>query len=53
MLQMVRDAMDAGGRGVAMGRNIWGHEKPERMTEAIVAIVHDDATVEEAAAMLT
>jgi DhnA family fructose-bisphosphate aldolase class Ia len=53
VLQMVRDAMDAGGRGVAMGRNIWGHEKPERMTEAIVAIVHDDATVEEAAAMLT
>ncbi|MFQ5610566.1 MAG: class I fructose-bisphosphate aldolase [Anaerolineae bacterium] len=52
VLQMVRDSIDAGGRGVAMGRNIWGHRHPAKMTAAIVAIVHDDASVEEALALL-
>lgn len=52
VLRTVREAIDAGGRGVAMGRNIWGHQNPQKMTAAVVAIVHQDASVEEALAIL-
>lgn len=52
VLRTVREAMDAGGRGVAMGRNIWGHKTPQKMTAAVAAIVHDDASVEHALEML-
>jgi DhnA family fructose-bisphosphate aldolase class Ia len=52
VLQMIYDSIQAGGRGVAMGRNIWGHEDPTKMTQAIVAIVHDDATVAQAEKLL-
>ncbi len=51
-LRAVREAMDAGGRGVAMGRNIWGHRNPRKMAAAIAAIVHENASVESALAML-
>lgn len=51
-LRSVREAMDAGARGVAMGRNIWGHRNPRKMTEAIVALVHREAKVEDALAIL-
>ena len=44
--------MDAGARGVAMGRNIWGHQRVKEMTQAIGAIVHRNASVEEALAIL-
>ena len=52
VLQMVYDSIQAGGKGVAMGRNIWGHKNPTKMTQAIVAIVHDDATVADAEKLL-
>lgn len=52
VLRTVREAINAGGRGVAMGRNIWGHKNPQKMMAAVVAIVHEDATVDEALAML-
>lgn len=52
VLQMVKDAMDCGGKGVAMGRNIWGHANPEKMTAAIVSIVHDGTSVEDALTIL-
>ena len=32
-LRTVREALDAGARGVAMGRNIWGHPNPRKMTQ--------------------
>jgi len=52
VLETVRGAIDGGGAGVAMGRNIWQHKNPEKMTRAIVAIVHEDASVEQAAKLL-
>ena len=47
-LQEIRDAMDAGAAGVAIGRNIWGHEKPALYAAAISRLIHDNLGVEEA-----
>jgi DhnA family fructose-bisphosphate aldolase class Ia len=48
LLESVKKAMDAGAKGVAIGRNIWQHAHPDRITAAIAAIVHGNATVEQA-----
>ncbi|MFB6166346.1 MAG: 2-amino-3,7-dideoxy-D-threo-hept-6-ulosonate synthase [Haloarculaceae archaeon] len=48
-LEMVRGAMDAGAAGVSMGRSIFQHEDPEAITQAVSAVVHDDAGAEQAA----
>lgn len=50
--QMTRDIMAAGAIGVAMGRNLWGAENPVKMIRAVSAIVHQDASVADAVAML-
>lgn len=47
LLKMVRDAMDAGCNGVAIGRNIWKHKKIEKLCEAIAAIIHEDISLED------
>jgi DhnA family fructose-bisphosphate aldolase class Ia len=51
-LRTAREAMDAGARGVAMGRNIWNHPQPQKITAAIAAIVHQNASVAQAIEML-
>jgi DhnA family fructose-bisphosphate aldolase class Ia len=48
-LESIKDAMDAGAAGVAIGRNVWGAERPERMAAALAAIIHDGADGERAA----
>ena len=48
-LAMVRGAMDAGADGVSMGRSIFQHDDPEAITRGVAAVVHDDATADEAA----
>jgi fructose-bisphosphate aldolase/2-amino-3,7-dideoxy-D-threo-hept-6-ulosonate synthase len=50
--QMTRDIIAAGAIGVAMGRNLWGVENPVKMIRAVSAIVHEDASVAEAMALL-
>lgn len=52
LLAMVKDAINAGASGVAIGRNIWGYHKPGLMTAALRRIIHEGASVEQAAAML-
>ncbi len=52
ILNMVRMAMDAGARGVAIGRNIFQADDPTKMTKAISAIVHDNVDVKEALEIL-
>jgi fructose-bisphosphate aldolase/2-amino-3,7-dideoxy-D-threo-hept-6-ulosonate synthase len=47
-VEMVRGAMDGGAAGVSMGRSIFQHEQPERITRAVAAAIHDDASPEEA-----
>lgn len=48
ILQMIKDSIDVGAKGVIIGRNIWRHEHPDKYCAAINAIVHHDATVEQA-----
>jgi fructose-bisphosphate aldolase/2-amino-3,7-dideoxy-D-threo-hept-6-ulosonate synthase len=48
ILEMVRDSVEAGGAGVAMGRNVFQAADPARMLRAIAMIVHRGASVEEA-----
>lgn len=37
----LRDAMDAGARGLALGRNVWSSENPTTFVRALRMIVHD------------
>ncbi|MGD8503492.1 MAG: 2-amino-3,7-dideoxy-D-threo-hept-6-ulosonate synthase [Syntrophobacterales bacterium] len=52
IFEMIRGAMDAGGAGVSIGRNVFQHEDPTRMVGAVSMIVHENATVEQASAFL-
>jgi DhnA family fructose-bisphosphate aldolase class Ia len=52
ILAEVRAAMDAGAAGATIGRNIFEADDPEAMTAALSAIIHQDATVEEALGIL-
>jgi predicted phospho-2-dehydro-3-deoxyheptonate aldolase len=52
LLQMVRDSVDAGGKGVSIGRNIFQHRNVTGITKAISAIVIEDLEVEEAIKLL-
>jgi len=52
ILNMVHDSMEAGGKGVSVGRNIFQHKCPKSMTEAISGIVLGGLSVKEAAKLL-
>lgn len=52
VLRLAREAVDAGAAGVAMGRNIWGSYNARNITRALAAIIHEDATLEEAQNLL-
>jgi fructose-bisphosphate aldolase/2-amino-3,7-dideoxy-D-threo-hept-6-ulosonate synthase len=52
VLQMVKNSVDAGAAGGAIGRNIWQHKDPAKMAKAISKIIHDNITVEEALKIL-
>jgi putative autoinducer-2 (AI-2) aldolase len=40
--------MQKGAIGLNLGRNVWQHDHPVAMIKALRAIVHENATVEEA-----
>lgn len=48
VLRDIREAMDVGARGVAMGRNVFQQDDVESMTRAVSRVVHDGASVDEA-----
>ncbi|WP_456368749.1 2-amino-3,7-dideoxy-D-threo-hept-6-ulosonate synthase [Geoglobus sp.] len=52
ILRMVEMAMDAGARGVAIGRNVFQAENPTLMTKAISMIVHENRSWREALEVL-
>ena len=48
LLEVVKGAIDAGGAGTCMGRNVFQHKDPKAITAAMVKIVHEGASVDEA-----
>jgi len=53
VLEMVHGAMQAGARGVSIGRNVFQADHPDRMVQAISEIVHNGAGVDAAEAQLS
>ena len=47
LLQMVYDSIEAGGSGVAFGRNVFQSEDPTKLVQSISKIVHEKYSVEE------
>lgn len=52
LLKMVKMSMDSGASGVAVGRNVWQHENPTLVAKSLHAIVHEDASIEQALKIL-
>lgn len=52
LFKLIRDSLDAGGSGVAVGRNAFGHDLPVRMVRAICALVHENVSVASALKIL-
>jgi putative autoinducer-2 (AI-2) aldolase len=48
VFKFVHDGMQKGAIGVNLGRNIWQNDYPVAMIKAIRAVVHDNATPEQA-----
>ncbi|MBT60213.1 MAG: fructose-bisphosphate aldolase [Euryarchaeota archaeon] len=48
ILSMVRMALDAGASGICMGRQVFGHPEIEAIARALVMLVHQNASVEQA-----
>jgi fructose-bisphosphate aldolase/2-amino-3,7-dideoxy-D-threo-hept-6-ulosonate synthase len=47
LLDMVYDSKQAGGRGVAIGRNVFQAEDPTALVEKISKVIHQDYSVDE------
>lgn len=53
VLDMISDSMRAGAAGVSIGRNVFQHRDPSRMTMALVDIVHNGVSASRALSKLT
>jgi fructose-bisphosphate aldolase/2-amino-3,7-dideoxy-D-threo-hept-6-ulosonate synthase len=52
VLEMVHGSLEAGGAGLSIGRNVFQHKNPTKMVKALSALVHEDASVEQALKIL-
>jgi class I fructose-bisphosphate aldolase len=52
ILEMVKGAIEAGGAGVSIGRNVFQYRDPTRMVGAISLLVHENSSVAEALSFL-
>ncbi|TME00944.1 MAG: aldolase [Chloroflexi bacterium] len=52
ILRRTFDLMRQGAAGIVYGRNVVQHERPSQMTRALMALVHDEATPEQALMIL-
>lgn len=48
ILKRTYDLMQQGAKGIVYGRNVIQHDNPAGMTRALMAVVHDNVTAEEA-----
>lgn len=51
VFQFVHDGMQKGAIGVNLGRNVWQNPQPVAMVRALRAVIHDDATPQQALEM--
>ena len=49
-LESVKQTIDAGGKGLAVGRNVWQREQPERILDALEKVIFEETSVDEALA---
>ncbi|MEF8773337.1 MAG: class I fructose-bisphosphate aldolase [Halobacteriales archaeon] len=47
-LESVKAVIDAGGAGLAVGRNVWQRENPMAMLDGLEAVIFEEASVDEA-----
>ncbi|EMA50167.1 class I fructose-bisphosphate aldolase [Halococcus thailandensis] len=47
-LKNVKAVMDAGGAGLAVGRNVWQRENPTQLLDALEAVIHEGKSVDAA-----
>lgn len=52
ILKRTHELMEQGAKGIVYGRNVIQHPQPAAMTRALMAVVHDGATPEEALTFL-
>ncbi len=52
VLRNVKNAIDAGGKGVSIGRNVFQHSNPRSFCKALSKLVHDRITLDEALLIL-
>jgi class I fructose-bisphosphate aldolase len=52
LFTIVRSSLEIGVAGVVMGRNVWGHARPKAIVKALGEVIHHNATVDEALAIL-
>jgi class I fructose-bisphosphate aldolase len=52
LLERTIAVLDAGARGIVYGRNVIQHEKPAGVTAALLAVLHNGSSVDEALAIL-
>jgi len=48
VLEAAANTLEGGGAGVFCGRNVWQHPDPAAMTRALVRLIHENATIEQA-----
>jgi len=52
LLQRTADVLAQGARGIVYGRNVIQHDKPAGITRALMALLHEGASVEDALAIV-
>ncbi len=52
VMQVVRDTLDAGAKGVVFGRNIWQSPAPAKVIKALRHLIHEDGSVDDALNLL-
>ncbi len=53
LLEMVAGCMEAGGKGISIGRNVFQHQHPDLITAALSQIIFENRTVDEALEVVT
>lgn len=48
LIRMVKESIESGAKGVAIGRNIWQHKAARKVVMAIKGIIHENMSIKEA-----